>query len=691
MRVLFPGGSFSSRRSEVKKIWKQKAAERFPVSGTIALLLAISGVAVSVGVAQVAGRGGAGGGANAQTPAARTQQGAAPAAAQNRNAPSARQALQITPVQKDVEYDTPPPELVDQCTMEAFRSGKQAGWIVRGPDGTILRKFVDSNGDNMVDQWCYYKDGLEVYRDIDSNFNGKVDQYRWFHTAGTRWGIDANEDGKIDSWRMISAEEVAAEVVAAITRRDLERFQRVVLTPQELKALGLGPVRTKEIEQRLAAINDGFRRLLNSQPNLPADVRWVQFSGNRPGIVPAGTDDSTQDIRVYENVVAVVEANQALVQVLIGTLVAVGDTWKLIDVPHILGESPPPVELSGFFFRTRSAEAVQAPAQAVSDQLKQVIEQLEKIEQALAQATNPAQLASLHQQKSDLLERLSQMATTDEERALWIRQLADELSYAMQEGSFPQAQERLERLYQSIRTQGQQGLVAYVRYRQLTGEYGRALRQPNTDYVKLQQEWMQKLEQFVKEFGQVPESAEAMLQLAVARELAGEEEEAKQWYSLIVERFPNAAPAAKARGALRRLGIVGQPLRLRGSTATGQTLDLAQLQGKVVLLYYWASWCEPCRADLATLKDLLARFGRYGFTIVGVNLDNNPEAMQRFIQEYELNWPQLYEPGGLESPLANELGIVTVPTLILLDQQGRVVNRSLQTATLESELRRLIR
>ena len=52
----------------------------------------------------------------------------------------------------------------------------------------ILRKFVDTNGDNVVDQWSYYKDGVEVYRDIDSNFNGKADQYRWFNTGGTPLG-----------------------------------------------------------------------------------------------------------------------------------------------------------------------------------------------------------------------------------------------------------------------------------------------------------------------------------------------------------------------------------------------------------------------------------------------------------------------------------------------------------------------
>ena len=61
-----------------------------------------------------------------------------------------------------------------------------------------LFKFVQL-GDNVVDTWSYYKNGLEVYRDGDLNFNGKADQYRWFHTGGSRWGLDKNEDGKLDA------------------------------------------------------------------------------------------------------------------------------------------------------------------------------------------------------------------------------------------------------------------------------------------------------------------------------------------------------------------------------------------------------------------------------------------------------------------------------------------------------------
>ena len=68
---------------------------------------------------------------------------------------------------------------------------------------------MDTNGDQSPDVFRYYRHGLEVYRDIDSNFNQKPDQYRWMNWGGTRWGLDPNEDGRIDEWKMISAPEAA--------------------------------------------------------------------------------------------------------------------------------------------------------------------------------------------------------------------------------------------------------------------------------------------------------------------------------------------------------------------------------------------------------------------------------------------------------------------------------------------------
>src|SRR5262245_8847869 len=115
--------------------------------------------------------------------------------------PTTKEALSLVPVQKEIEYDVPEAKEVEKCTVEAETIGGITGWVVKTSGGQILRRFLDTNGDNKVDQWCYFHDGLEVYRDIDANFNNKADQYRWLGTAGTRWGLDEDENGRVDSWK----------------------------------------------------------------------------------------------------------------------------------------------------------------------------------------------------------------------------------------------------------------------------------------------------------------------------------------------------------------------------------------------------------------------------------------------------------------------------------------------------------
>jgi hypothetical protein len=91
--------------------------------------------------------------------------------------------------------------------------------------------------------------------------------------------------------------------------------------------------------------------------------------------------------------------------------------------------------------------------------------------------------------------------------------------------------------------------------------------------------------------------------------------------------------------------------------------------------------------DLAELKELQAKYAASGFALIGVSLDGNKESLDDYLSKNRLSWPQLFEPGGLESRYANELGILTLPTMILIDDSGKVVNRSIHISELDSELR----
>ena len=184
--------------------------------------------------------------------------------------PTAEQALKLTPIQEGVDCDRPTPEEAAKCKIFASKTDGHVGWVVEAPDGTILRRFLDTNGDNVVDQWSYYKDGVEVYRENDTTFTGKVDQYRWLNTAGTRWAVEnmakrepgSRPTGKNIAWRVISPEEVTAEVVAALAKQDVERFNRLLLTPEELQSLGLAKAKADALAAKLAKAEDDFKALL---------------------------------------------------------------------------------------------------------------------------------------------------------------------------------------------------------------------------------------------------------------------------------------------------------------------------------------------------------------------------------------------------------------------------------------------
>ena len=605
--------------------------------------------------------------------------------------PSAAQALKLLSVQPGVDFDQPTSQEIANCKIDARKTDGKVGWVVESPQGIILRRFVDTNGDNVVDRWSYYKDGLEVYRDIDADYNGKADQYRWFHTGGSRWGSDKNQDGTIDAWKTISAEEVSAEVVAALAGGDADRFTRLVLTPDELKSLGLGQEKAALLAKKIGGLAAAFKTLAGRQKLLTPQTRWIQFSGTRPGIVPAGTDGSSKELRVYENVVAIVQTGGKHGQVQIGTLVQVGQVWRVIDVPQPIFDGQTDVAASGFFFRPSAVNRSVSSGTGSDEQGQKLLAELEQLDRELTQATTPQQKAECHARRADLLQKIAQQARSPQDRAMWLRQLADMVSAAVQSGEFAEGVKRLEALFKELeKNKADKNLAAYFKFRQLTAEYGLSLQAPNADFAKIQTQWLKDLEQYTADYPTAPDAAEAMLQLAIAQEFAGQEDAAKKWYARIVRSFANSSAAKKAAGAQRRLSSIGKTIVLTGKSSTGGVIDLAKYRGRVVLVQYWATWCEPAKRDMAVLKELVSKYGR-SLSIIGVNLDNSAKDLADYLANNRLPWPQIFEEGGLDSRPANQLGILTLPTMILVDKQGKVVNRNIQMAELDGALKKLIR
>jgi thiol-disulfide isomerase/thioredoxin len=606
--------------------------------------------------------------------------------------PTAKEALSLVPVQKDVDYDVPDAKEAEKCTVDVVPVGGFTGYVVKSDSGQVLRRFLDTNGDNKVDQWCYFKDGIEVYRDIDGNFNNKADQYRWLGTAGTRWGLDDDENGRIDSWKTISAEEVTAEVVAALRDRDGARFQRLLLTSNELQSLGLSTKQIGELTDKISAASKSFVSEANRQRIVTAKSEWVHFGASKPGIVPAGTEGSTKDIVVYDNVTAIVETDKKTGQLAIGTLVKVGDAWRMIDLPKNLGGEQAAAAAGYFFqvsFTNRPEVEGPAPAGNVSSEMKKLVDDLEQLDKRLV-AAKPTEQGRLNASRADLLDKIVAAAPA-EDRGLWIRQYTETVSAAIQSGAFPDGIRRMQSLLTSVSGQPDGGeLVPYIKFRLMTAEYNRDIGQKDADFDKINTAYQEQLLAFVKEYATSPDAAEAMLQLAIAAEFAGKADDAVNWFSRIASDFPQSDLKPKAIGAKRRLESVGKTIPLLGKTLDGRTFDLASSKGKIVLIHYWATWADPCKPDLATIKSLQAKYGSQGFYPVGVNLDGDAKDAMGYVRQEKLSWPQLYEQGGLDSPLATNLGVLTLPTMILIGKDGRVINRNVNAGELDAELKKLL-
>ena len=614
------------------------------------------------------------------------------ATAANSAAPTPGKALALKPVQPSVDYERVAPENQAECKVIDIDRNDWSGWEVIAKDGTLLRRFADTNGDQQIDLWCYFKFGVEVYRDIDKDFNGKTDEYRWLATGGTRWGLDRDEDGLIDFWKQISAEEVTAEVVAALRERDAARFATLVISEKEVGELGLGEAKMKQIGALAKAAARGFSDLAQEQKVVASDATWLQFAAGTPGVVPAGTEESTRDLIVYENAVAMFEQESGGGQFMVGTLVQVGPaTWRVVSLPVLGEESVPLAGAGGSFFTpdTATANAVMDNA-ASAQETQDLVAKLEAIDTQLVTAKDPAAIAKLHQSRAGIVEKLIGVSTTKSDREIWFRQLVDTLSVSSQTNAYPGGLDRLKTVSQRF-AGDDQGLSAYADYQAISTEY-MALQTPDADFAKVQEWYISALGRFVERYPRAPEAAQAWLNLALSKEFEDKDSEALAYYKRVVSLFPQSDSGEMAAGAVRRLESVGTQVELQGTTIRGKAFKLSNLRGKPVVVHYWATWCEPCKQDMKQLRRLLATYQQVGLQVVGINVDRNKSDAERYLQQTQVPWLQLYEAGGLEgSRLARQFGVQTLPTMMLIDATGKVVRHNVRAAELQQELDRIRR
>jgi thiol-disulfide isomerase/thioredoxin len=180
------------------------------------------------------------------------------------------------------------------------------------------------------------------------------------------------------------------------------------------------------------------------------------------------------------------------------------------------------------------------------------------------------------------------------------------------------------------------------------------------------------------------QTAGLAMQLAGAIEqMPGGEELAAAAYQSFGSAFAKSSNervremAKSFEGTLRRLSLPGKPMQITGTLLkNGKPFDQKSLAGKVVLVDFWATWCGPCVAEIPNVLEQYEKYHDRGFEVVGVSLDEDREALEKFVTEQKIPWPILYEkPGGegWSHPLAQFYGISGIPTVVLIGRDGNVI------------------
>jgi peroxiredoxin len=120
-------------------------------------------------------------------------------------------------------------------------------------------------------------------------------------------------------------------------------------------------------------------------------------------------------------------------------------------------------------------------------------------------------------------------------------------------------------------------------------------------------------------------------------------------------------------------------------------VKLSSLRGQYVLVDFWASWCRPCRMENPNVVAAYNKFKDKGFTVLGVSYDSDKNRWMGAIKEDGLTWPQVSDLKGWGNETAKLFNITGIPSNLLLDKEGKIIDKNLRGQALELKLEELLK
>jgi thiol-disulfide isomerase/thioredoxin len=192
---------------------------------------------------------------------------------------------------------------------------------------------------------------------------------------------------------------------------------------------------------------------------------------------------------------------------------------------------------------------------------------------------------------------------------------------------------------------------------------------------------------FQKEFGSVviggPASGVSMLreeQIALLKAVNDSVKLDALLARLVNDPDSDVAMIAKKEQASQLIiaDLKAKPMALTFTALDGKVIDLAKLRGKVVLIDFWATWCGPCVAGMPEEVAVYQKYHRQGFEIIGISLDQDKTALQSFITQYKMPWPEYFDGKGWDNEISSRFDIGAIPAMWLIGRDGKLAVQSAQ-------------